>query len=265
MTSNSLPAGYKAALIRNIWPNQVNLLRERFNAARNQHDFIAGVLQDMLTIRMQEQTLLEAVEAIRAYLVQLQQRTTGGGATDGKKKKKGIGGKPSSGGRVNNAGGAGVSGGSNPDNTALGGNGTSALTQMQLQQQRGRDMEFYFTGHGEDAQVPPYLRYKGYLRNRHLTREQVRLLITDIWQQKIHFHLTSATSSAGVKHARLCDFYFNTMKRMFSTVDAVMEWSYNIIEACRAYQDVAECRIFLFLLTRSSNAAASAANHRERM
>ena len=42
----------------------------------------------------------------------------------------------------------------------------------------------YFIGLGLSSDLPKYLRYKGKIPNRHISRRDLRALIRDTWEQK---------------------------------------------------------------------------------
>ncbi|KAJ3195745.1 Translin-associated factor X-interacting protein 1 [Irineochytrium annulatum] len=106
----------------------------------------------------------------------------------------------------------------------------------------------FFVGLGLGSDVPKYLRFKGKVPNRKLTKKNCCLLINDTWMAKAVFDANP--SSNGMKssvcepflfalylihNAQLAEFLFMYLKKRFGTQDAVAEWGYNLHEAAKKH------------------------------
>ncbi|KAK3586266.1 hypothetical protein CHS0354_006958 [Potamilus streckersoni] len=89
----------------------------------------------------------------------------------------------------------------------------------------------YFEGQGTGPSIPKYLRCEGQVRNRRLGKRDTSLLIKDIWREKIAH---DAEKSDGERES-LSDFLYTYLKRRFGLEQMIMEWGYNLHDACQRY------------------------------
>ncbi|KAJ3326801.1 hypothetical protein HDU76_012635 [Blyttiomyces sp. JEL0837] len=110
----------------------------------------------------------------------------------------------------------------------------------------GQQEPKFFIGLGLGSDVPKYLRYKGKIQNRKLSKKDCCLLIDDIWTAKIEY---DASAKKGLR-LQLGAFLFMYLKKKFGSQDAIAEWAYNLSEASKkhSFQSV-DCQIFYSILT----------------
>ncbi|KAL5022681.1 hypothetical protein ScPMuIL_001836 [Solemya velum] len=89
----------------------------------------------------------------------------------------------------------------------------------------------FFDAQGTGPSVPKYLRYEGNVRNRHLGKRDCLLLIRDIWREKAAH---DAEKADGVRDS-MADFLHSYLQRRFSLEQMVVEWGYNLHDACQRY------------------------------
>ncbi|KAL7748085.1 Translin-associated factor X-interacting protein 1 [Sorochytrium milnesiophthora] len=104
----------------------------------------------------------------------------------------------------------------------------------------------YFVGLGLSSGVPKYLRFKGKVRNRKLSRRNCCLLLREVWEARAASETVKKKTGKTVTFA---DFFHQFLKRKFSTTEQVAEWSYNITEACKWYRSQSvDCLLFADIL-----------------
>ncbi|KAI9331567.1 hypothetical protein BDR26DRAFT_922029 [Obelidium mucronatum] len=105
------------------------------------------------------------------------------------------------------------------------------------------DDDKYFVGMGLGGDIPKFLRYKGKVPNRMLSRKDIVLLVNDIWTAKTVY-------DANPKNLKnLQEFLFLFLKKRFGSQDIVAEWGYNIYKAATKYSgQSADCQIFINVL-----------------
>ena len=89
----------------------------------------------------------------------------------------------------------------------------------------------YFDGRGNGEEVPKYLRYEGQVKNRHLAKRDCLLMVRDIWKEK---NALDAENQEG-KREPLADFVHTYLQRRFASEPLVIEWGYNLHDACQRY------------------------------
>ncbi|KAJ3044524.1 Translin-associated factor X-interacting protein 1 [Rhizophlyctis rosea] len=105
----------------------------------------------------------------------------------------------------------------------------------------------YFIGLGLSSDLPKYLRYRGKIPNRHISRKNLRALIKDTWEQKAIYDALPARKG---QVSKLADFLYAYLKKRFGSQEIVAEWGYNIHEACRKHRFYSvEIQLFFGILT----------------
>ncbi|RKO87137.1 hypothetical protein BDK51DRAFT_26657, partial [Blyttiomyces helicus] len=100
----------------------------------------------------------------------------------------------------------------------------------------------FFVGLGLAADVPKYLRFKGKIPNRMLSRKNLLLLIKDAWAAKM---LHDAAPRRKGQRTTLSDFLYMYLKKRFGSQEAVAEWGYNLVDACRRHRfQSVDCQLF---------------------
>ncbi|XP_076449888.1 translin-associated factor X-interacting protein 1-like isoform X1 [Babylonia areolata] len=89
----------------------------------------------------------------------------------------------------------------------------------------------YFDGQGTGPEVPKYLSFEGQVRNRRLGKRDTLLLIRDIWREKA---VADAESTDGVR-SKMSDFLYSYLSQRFALEQMVVEWGYNLHDACQRY------------------------------
>ncbi|KAK0048078.1 translin-associated factor X-interacting protein 1 [Biomphalaria pfeifferi] len=94
----------------------------------------------------------------------------------------------------------------------------------------------YFDPQGTGAEVPIYLRYDQPVRNRRLSKRDTALLVRDIWRTK---SVKDAERTDGTRQ-NMGEFLFDYLKTRFPLEQIVIEWGYNLHDACQrfAHDDV---------------------------
>lgn len=89
----------------------------------------------------------------------------------------------------------------------------------------------YFDGQGTGPSVPQYLQFEGSVRNRKLGKRDTALLIRDIWREK---SASDAERTDGTRES-MTKFLYSYLKRRFPFEQMVVEWGYNLHDACQRY------------------------------
>ncbi|XP_005105955.1 translin-associated factor X-interacting protein 1 [Aplysia californica] len=89
----------------------------------------------------------------------------------------------------------------------------------------------YFDGQGEGPEVPVYLRFEGPVRNRRIGKRDTALLVRDIWREK---SASDAERTDGTRQ-KMAEFLHGYLKQRFSLETLVIEWGYNLHDACQRY------------------------------
>ncbi|KAJ3409579.1 Translin-associated factor X-interacting protein 1 [Chytridiales sp. JEL 0842] len=129
-----------------------------------------------------------------------------------------------------------------PSNSSGGGSTANSRTDSSISEIK------YFMGLGLGSDVPKYLRFKGKIPNRRLSKKDCCLLIEDTWSAKtLH---DSTLKQKGSPRTTLAEFLYMYLKKRFGSQDVIVEWGYNIHEACKkhAAQSV-DCKLFFDVLT----------------
>ncbi|XP_041376142.1 translin-associated factor X-interacting protein 1-like [Gigantopelta aegis] len=103
----------------------------------------------------------------------------------------------------------------------------------------------YFDALGTGDDVPVYLRYEGQVRNRKLGKRDCALLIRDIWREK---GAHDAQKADGIRE-NMADFLHMYLKRRFALDQMVVEWGYNLEDACKRYENDENIGQFYGILT----------------
>nr|KAJ3421506.1 Translin-associated factor X-interacting protein 1 [Polyrhizophydium stewartii] len=113
--------------------------------------------------------------------------------------------------------------------------------------QRDEDLEVqYFVGQGLGSNVPKFLRFKGKVINRRLTKRNCLQLIRDTWEAKAVF---DASPKNHGKRTKLADFLFLYLKKRFGAQEIIAEWGYNIMDACKRHGfQSPDCQLFYDIL-----------------
>ncbi|KAI9164514.1 Translin-associated factor X-interacting protein 1 [Blastocladiella emersonii ATCC 22665] len=137
------------------------------------------------------------------------------------------------------------SGGGSGGGGAGGGSGGGPVSLKQHRQIEER--QTFFVGLGFASTVPRYLRCKGRVKNRNLTKKHVLLLIRDVWATKVPFDEERAKQEK--PKSQLGDYFYQYLKKRFSAQETIAEWGYNVLEACKSLKTRdTECWLFLDIL-----------------
>ncbi|KAK3746382.1 hypothetical protein QZH41_018214, partial [Actinostola sp. cb2023] len=93
---------------------------------------------------------------------------------------------------------------------------------------------------GVGPEVPRVMRFDGQVRNRRLGKRDTSLLIKDIWQEKAAHDAEKPTN----EHEELGEFLYMYLQRRFGVENMIVEWGYNLHDACNRYSH--DPRIGLF-------------------
>ncbi|XP_059164929.1 translin-associated factor X-interacting protein 1-like [Physella acuta] len=89
----------------------------------------------------------------------------------------------------------------------------------------------YFDPLGTGPEVPIYLRTTEPVRNRRLSKRDAVLLIRDVWKSK---SAKDAERTDG-KRQNMGEFFYEYLKARFPIEQLVIEWGYNMDDACLRY------------------------------
>ncbi|XP_048577209.1 translin-associated factor X-interacting protein 1 isoform X2 [Nematostella vectensis] len=109
----------------------------------------------------------------------------------------------------------------------------------------------YFDGQGTGPEVPRFLRFEGQVRNRRLGKRDTSLLIKDIWQEK------AAHDAEKVEGERsdLGEFLYTYLQRRFGIENMIIEWGYNLYDACNRYNHDPRIGLFYGILQKEVDEA----------
>lgn len=101
-----------------------------------------------------------------------------------------------------------------------------------------------FIGRGTGPNVPVYLRYHGFVRNKHMKKGETERLLKKFWaerqsQRKLQSVLTLQP---------LPEFYHEWLVRLTGSFKSAIELAYNMIAVCEAYQSDPDCSMFLRII-----------------
>ncbi|KAK2560625.1 Translin-associated factor X-interacting protein 1 [Acropora cervicornis] len=102
----------------------------------------------------------------------------------------------------------------------------------------------YFQGQGTGPEIPKYLRFEGQVRNRRLGKRDTSLLIKDIWQEKAAH---DAEKPDGERE-ELGEFLYQYLQRRFGVENMIIEWGYNLHDACARYTHDPRIELFYGIL-----------------
>ncbi|XP_069757573.1 translin-associated factor X-interacting protein 1 isoform X2 [Narcine bancroftii] len=88
--------------------------------------------------------------------------------------------------------------------------------------------EIYFEGLGTGDDVILFLRHNGLIKNMNLNKENIAMVLKEIWKEKIADDFQSGTRS------NLPEFFQNFLQKKYG--DSATLWAYNIYYGCRNYQ-----------------------------
>ncbi|KAL4234843.1 Translin-associated factor X-interacting protein 1 [Mactra antiquata] len=103
----------------------------------------------------------------------------------------------------------------------------------------------YFDGQGTGPEVPKYLQHDGPVRNRRLGKRDASLLIKDIWREK---GANDAAKADGIRD-KMADFLYTYLQRRFGLEQMIIEWGYNLHDACQRYTHDEHVGMFSGVLT----------------
>lgn len=109
----------------------------------------------------------------------------------------------------------------------------------------------YFTGQGTGPEVPKFLRFEGQVRNRRLGKRDMSLLIKDIWQEKAAH---DAEKPDGERDD-LGEFLYQYLQRRFGVENMIIEWGYNLYDACGRYSHDPRIGLFFGILQKEVDEA----------
>lgn len=109
----------------------------------------------------------------------------------------------------------------------------------------------YFQGQGAGPEVPKFLRYDGQVRNRRLGKRDTSLLIKDIWQEKAAH---DAEKPDGERED-LGEFLYQYLNRRFGVENMIIEWGYNLYDACGRYTHDPRVGLFYGILQKEIDEA----------
>ncbi|XP_074645033.1 translin-associated factor X-interacting protein 1-like [Tubulanus polymorphus] len=102
-----------------------------------------------------------------------------------------------------------------------------------------------FEGRGTEEGVPEHLRFEGEVRNRKIAKRDCALLVQDIWKEK----LESDNQCTDGTRRSMPDFVAQYLKRIFGLEQMVIEWGYNLHDACERYAHDERLGTFYGILT----------------
>ncbi|CAL1533624.1 unnamed protein product [Lymnaea stagnalis] len=89
----------------------------------------------------------------------------------------------------------------------------------------------YFDPQGTGPEVPIYLRHDQPVRNRRLSKRDTALLVREIWRTK---SAKDAERTDGTRQ-NMGEFLFEYLRARFPLEQIVVEWGYNLHDACQRY------------------------------
>ena len=100
--------------------------------------------------------------------------------------------------------------------------------------------EKFFEGSGTGASVPKYLRTKGKVRNRMLTKAATESMVKEVWRDKLQMEDSIQTPME--------EFFYNFLKKRFGIHAMIVEWGYNMLAGLERFKYDADCELFLKVL-----------------
>ena len=93
---------------------------------------------------------------------------------------------------------------------------------------------------GDDESIPKWLRGKGRIRNKLLSKRETELFIKEIWSTKY--------SSSEYKSIQLNDYMYIILKQKYTVHDKIIDYAYNFMDALDRYSDDPDCMLLLSIL-----------------
>lgn len=93
---------------------------------------------------------------------------------------------------------------------------------------------------GDDLTVPKYLRQKGKVRNKLMSKRETELSIQEVWREKY--------STSETKQQPLQDYLYAHLKQRYNIHEKICDYAYNFLDACDRYSEDPDCRLFLAIL-----------------
>ncbi|XP_068693975.1 translin-associated factor X-interacting protein 1-like [Montipora foliosa] len=109
----------------------------------------------------------------------------------------------------------------------------------------------YFQGQGTGPEIPKFLRFEGQVRNRRLGKRDTSLLIKDIWQEKAAHDAEKPDD----EREELGEFLYQYLQRRFGVENMIIEWGYNLYDACARYSHDARIGLFYGILQKEIDEA----------
>ncbi|ESO91005.1 hypothetical protein LOTGIDRAFT_191501 [Lottia gigantea] len=103
----------------------------------------------------------------------------------------------------------------------------------------------YFDGQGTGAEVPVYLQHEGPVRNRRISKRDCNLLIRDIWREK---SANDAEKTDGIRD-NMGEFFKKYLESKFPLHQMVIEWAYNLHDACQRFSKDDNISLFYKILS----------------
>ena len=97
----------------------------------------------------------------------------------------------------------------------------------------------WFVCKGNAPNVPKFLRATGKVRNRRWSKMKVEEIIAEFWSKK-----TLRDARPNTEPISVPDFFFDFLAQKVGELKLVVEWGYNIADACRRYERDADVELF---------------------
>lgn len=120
------------------------------------------------------------------------------------------------------------------------GKSSNQLVEVLLHEFTGssNSQQDFLTGLGTGENVPLHLRYDGQIKNRHLTKRDACMIVTEIWKER------NEEQNKSEKTENMSEFLMNYYKNRFPSNQLAYEWCYNLNDACERYPNNQTLAIF---------------------
>eukprot|EP01006_Ploeotia_vitrea_P029464 TRINITY_DN62008_c0_g1_i1.p1 TRINITY_DN62008_c0_g1~~TRINITY_DN62008_c0_g1_i1.p1 ORF type:complete len:742 (-),score=78.05 TRINITY_DN62008_c0_g1_i1:1144-3369(-) len=115
-------------------------------------------------------------------------------------------------------------------------------TGRQQARNQGPPPEKNFAGLGTGSSVPKYLKWHGKIKNKNMSKRDLEHFLKEFWKEK-----QKLDEKREVK-TTMEEYFYTHLQQRYGMHQVIVEWAYNIVEACKRFKWDADCELFLTVL-----------------